>query len=94
LVERRPTPPGEVIDRLFLDAVLYHPRALRAAADLVGVDHLMFGTDHPFSIADPEANILAIRDEFSAGDALRVLAESAIALYGGADQGVTRLLVD
>jgi len=94
LVERMPTPPGEVIDRLFLDAVLYHPRALRAAADLVGVDHLMFGTDHPFSIADPEANILAIRDEFSAGDALRVLAESAIALYGGADQGVTRLLVD
>ncbi len=82
LVDRMPTPPSEVIHQLFLDAVLYHPRALRAAADLVGVGHLMFGTDHPFSIADPEANIAAIREEFDDQDALRVLAGSAITLYG------------
>ena len=85
LIDRMPTPPSAVFNQLFLDAVLYHPRALRAAADLVGVDHLMFGTDHPFSIADPEANIAAIREEFSKPDAIKVLAESAIALYGVAD---------
>jgi predicted TIM-barrel fold metal-dependent hydrolase len=81
LVERMPTPPSEVLDQLFLDAVLYHPRALRAAADLVGVDHLMFGTDHPFSISDPAANISAIREEFTSPDAVRVLAAAAVDLY-------------
>lgn len=81
LVDRMPTPPSEVIDRLFLDAVLYHPRALQAAADLVGTNHLMFGTDHPFSIADPAANISAIHDAFGSSDAISVLAESAVKLY-------------
>ena len=81
LAQRMPTPPSDVLDRLFLDAVLYHPRALLAAADLVGVGHLMFGTDHPFSISDPAANIAAIRDAFNDGDAVRVLAAAAIDLY-------------
>lgn len=81
LVDRMPTPPSEVLDRLFLDAVLYHPRALQAAADLVGTDHMMFGTDHPFSIADPAANISAIQDAFGSRDAISVLAESAVKLY-------------
>ena len=81
LADRMPTPPSDVIDRLFLDAVLYHPRALQAAADLVGVNHLMFGTDHPFSISDPQANIDSIREAFADPDALRVLAGAAISLY-------------
>jgi predicted TIM-barrel fold metal-dependent hydrolase len=81
LADRMPTPPSAVIDRLFLDAVLYHPRALQAAADLVGVGHLMFGTDHPFSISDPQMNIESIREAFSEPDALRVLAGAAIVLY-------------
>lgn len=81
LVDRMPTPPSDVVDRLFLDSVLYHPRALLTAADLVGTDHLMFGTDHPFSIADPVANVAAIRSAFDDQDALAVLATSAIDLY-------------
>ena len=81
LIDRMPTPPSAVLDRLFLDAVLYHPRALLAAADLVGVDHLMFGTDHPFSISDPAANITAIASAFDDADSVRVLAGAAIDLY-------------
>ena len=80
-------PPSEVLERLFLDAVLGHPRALRAAADLVGVDHLAFGTDHPFSIADPEANLAAIREAFDPPDAARLLSGVAIDLYGIKDSG-------
>jgi len=81
LVDAMPTPPSEVLDRLFLDAVLYHPRALLAAADLVGVKHLLFGTDHPFSISDPAINIEAIREAFGAEDAACVLAGAALELY-------------
>ena len=54
----------------------------RAAADLVGVGHLSFGTDHPFSVADPQANLRAIREAFSQPEAAQVLAGSAIDLYG------------
>lgn len=82
LAEAAPTPPSSILDRLFLDAVLYHPRALRAAADLVGVGHLAFGTDHPFSIADPDANLDAIRDAFGEPEVVRVLAGTALELYG------------
>ncbi len=81
LVESLPTPPSAVMQKLFLDAVLYHPRALIAAADLVGVDHLMFGTDHPFSISDPAVNIAAIREAFTSADAIKVLSGAAIELY-------------
>lgn len=78
---RMPTPPSDVTSRLFLDAVLYHPRALQAAADLVGVEHLAFGTDHPFSIADPAANVDAIRDAFDDAGAEALFSRSAIDLY-------------
>lgn len=82
LSRRAETPPSSVLDRLFLDAVLYHPRALRAAADLVGVGHLAFGTDHPFSISDPDTNLEAIREAFTEADAARVLADTALELFG------------
>lgn len=82
LSRRAETPPSSVLDRLFLDAVLYHPRALRAAADLVGVHHLAFGTDHPFSISDPGTNLEAIREAFAEQDAARVLAGTALELFG------------
>ena len=64
LAARAPEPPSGVLGRLFLDAVLYHPRALQAAADLVGTEHLALGTDHPFSIVDPVANLAAIDEAF------------------------------
>ncbi len=51
--------PSESLRRLYLDAVVYHPRALRAVMDLVGAERAAFGTDHPFSIADPVANLSA-----------------------------------
>ena len=58
---RLPSPPSDSFRRLYLDAVVYHERALRATVDLVGADHVSFGTDHPFSVADPQANLAAIR---------------------------------
>lgn len=78
---RLPQTPSDSLKRLFFDAVLYHPRSLTAAADLVGVDRLAFGTDHPFSVADPARNLRAIREAFDADGAERVLAGAARALF-------------
>lgn len=41
-------PPSHYLKNLYYDAVSYHPAALAAAANLVGWNRLMFGTDHPF----------------------------------------------
>jgi predicted TIM-barrel fold metal-dependent hydrolase len=82
LAGRAPAPPSSVLARLFLDAVLYHPRALRTAADLVGTERLAFGTDHPFSIADPVANLGSIAEAFDDADARRVLGGTALELFG------------
>lgn len=76
-----PVPPVEQMRRLYLDAVVYHPRALTAAADLVGVAHMAFGTDHPFSIADPAENLAAIRQAFTESEAQEVLSGTASRLF-------------
>ncbi len=74
--------PSEALERLYLDALVYHPRSLRAAADLVGPQKLVFGTDHPFSIANPEASIVAIEESFDSKDAKDVLGLNAQRIFG------------
>lgn len=66
----------EGIRRLLLDAVLYDPSAVRLAADLVGSDQLLFGTDHPF-----QSNCLqiqkSVRSALSEDESERVLGGGA-----------------
>lgn len=78
---RRDLPPTSALSRLFLDALVYHPRALRAAADLVSTRQMVFGTDHPFAIADPATNVRAIAETFGPGEAGDVFAETARRIF-------------
>lgn len=77
-----PEAPSTYIAKLFLDAVVYHPRALEAVAEIVGDDRIVFGTDHPFSIADAQANVDAIAATFDGDAQVRVMSQSAIELFG------------
>ena len=72
-------PPSEALRGIYMDAVLYHSRALLTTIDFVGTDHVLFGTDQPFSISDPSAN----REAISVGqeDAERILSGNAIQLF-------------
>jgi aminocarboxymuconate-semialdehyde decarboxylase len=79
--KRLPDPPSRSLARLHVDCLLYHQRAMGAAADLVGTDRMAFGSDHPFSVADPAANLRAIDTAFSGVDRENVLARSAIDLF-------------
>lgn len=78
---RRPLPPSSALSRLYLDALVYHPRALRAVADLVSTQRMVFGTDHPFAIADPEVNIRSIRETFGDSEAQSVFSRTAQRLF-------------
>ena len=78
---RRQLSPTSALSRLYLDALVYHPRALRAVADLVSPQQMVFGTDHPFAIADPEVNIASIRETFGSTEARNVFSVTAQRLF-------------
>jgi aminocarboxymuconate-semialdehyde decarboxylase len=72
--------PFEYLDNFLFDTVLYDPRPLRFLLDLVGPDNVVFGTDHPFDIADAGGikTVKAIDDAI----ATKVLESNAVAAYG------------
>jgi predicted TIM-barrel fold metal-dependent hydrolase len=80
--ERLPVPPTEDLRKLFLDALVYEAGALRAAASLVGVSRMAFGTDHPFSVSDPQRSLRAIDEAFAGADREAVRSRSAEAFFG------------
>lgn len=61
LRDRLPYPPSRDLEKLYLDSIVFHERSLHAAIDLVGGERLLYGTDHPFSIADPTVNAAALQ---------------------------------
>lgn len=75
-------PLRESARRLLLDAALYEADAVAMAADLVGPDRLLFGTDHPFPNADVARISHAIRSGLSdAAAATQVMGAAALAWY-------------
>jgi aminocarboxymuconate-semialdehyde decarboxylase len=73
--------PSSEFSKLFLDAVVYAPAPLRTAADLVGPSQLLFGTDHPFAIADVAGNLATIEKALAATDVQTVCATTAAVLF-------------
>ena len=49
-------PPSEALARVYVDTIVYGDGPLSAMRDLVPDAHAMYGTDHPFSVADPQIN--------------------------------------
>ncbi|KAI9318654.1 hypothetical protein BX666DRAFT_1876838 [Dichotomocladium elegans] len=41
-------PPSYYLKKLYYDAVIYHTTGVKATADFVGPENMLFGTDHPF----------------------------------------------
>jgi predicted TIM-barrel fold metal-dependent hydrolase len=54
--------PSERFAQLYTDTVCGWPPALRSVFDLVGTDHVMFGSDYPFWEARPTLDTVAMAD--------------------------------
>jgi predicted TIM-barrel fold metal-dependent hydrolase len=82
--KRLPVPPSEALSGLWVDSVVYHRRALHAAADLVGMDRILFGTDHPFFKDSPEDIFATVADAFSEDQRSReaVASQNAVSFFG------------
>lgn len=78
---RREEAPSDGLSRLYFDALVYHPRGLRTIADLAGTRRMVFGTDHPFAIADPSVNVESIWSTFDSPAASCILGSNAERLF-------------
>jgi aminocarboxymuconate-semialdehyde decarboxylase len=47
-------PPGEYLSRFYFDTCSQSPESVEFTIRLAGPDRVMFGTDYPFEIGDPE----------------------------------------
>ncbi|WP_369227458.1 amidohydrolase family protein [Streptomyces sp. R39] len=73
--------PSSYLRRMWFDALVYTPRALRHLVEEVGADRVVLGTDHPFDmgVTDPVARLdaagldPAARDAIAGGNALGLL---------------------
>ncbi|MGW3408694.1 amidohydrolase family protein [Streptomyces sp. NPDC000888] len=79
-------PPSAYLKRMWFDALVYTPRALRALVEEVGVDRVVLGTDFPFDMGvdDPVARLDAAglspadRAAVAGGNALDLLLKGRI----------------
>ncbi|HMM41514.1 MAG TPA: amidohydrolase family protein [Thermomicrobiales bacterium] len=75
-------PPSEVLERLYLDTTGASSTAIELAGDLVGEDHLLFGSDYPHVVGDLAGGIAAIESSVSRRHRGKILGDNAAALYG------------
>jgi aminocarboxymuconate-semialdehyde decarboxylase len=73
-------PPFDYIRNFLFDTILYDPRPLRFLIELVGADNVVFGTDHPFDIADVGG--IEYAKAIDETTAAKVLESNALAAYG------------
>jgi aminocarboxymuconate-semialdehyde decarboxylase len=73
--------PSEHLRLIYTDTVCVWQPALRSALDLVGDEHMMFGSDYPFW--DPRRTLATLADAgLDAVTAARVSSRNARAVYG------------
>ncbi|MFF3505434.1 amidohydrolase family protein [Streptomyces sp. NPDC003247] len=79
-------PPSSYLRRMWFDALVYTPRALRRLVEEVGADRVVLGTDHPFDmgVTDPVDRLDAAglapaeRDAIAGGNALDLLLKGRV----------------
>jgi aminocarboxymuconate-semialdehyde decarboxylase len=71
-------PPSKLARQFWYDTILYDPASLSFLADAVGTDHIVVGSDYPFSIRQKQPGAFATRA--LANDA--VLADNAFGFLG------------
>lgn len=74
-------PPTHYLDQLYYDTCVLSPESVRFVVDIMGEGRVLFGSDYPFDVGDPEGKVAtpAIQGMDSAVQA-KVFRENALAL--------------
>jgi predicted TIM-barrel fold metal-dependent hydrolase len=73
-------PPSEYLRQIWLDAVSPLPQAIRYGCDLVGVDRMLYSSDHPW--VDPKLIVSCVEQmKLPAADERKIFAGNAAKLF-------------
>jgi len=75
-------PPSAYLRRVWYDALVYSPQALRHLVEVVGSDKVMLGTDYPFDMGVTDPVERASAAGLPAADLTAILSGNAAALFG------------
>jgi predicted TIM-barrel fold metal-dependent hydrolase len=75
-------PPSAYLRRIWYDALVYSPQALRHLVEVVGSDKVMLGTDYPFDMGVTDPVERAAAAGLPAADLTAILSGNAAALFG------------
>ena len=75
-------PPSAYLRRIWYDALVYTPQALRHLVEVVGADKVMLGTDYPFDMGVTDPVERAAAAGLPAADLTAILSGNAAALFG------------
>jgi len=75
-------PPSEYLRRLWYDALVYTPRALRHLVEAAGADKVVLGTDYPFDMGVTDPVERAAAAGLPAADLTAIMSGNAAALFG------------
>ena len=75
-------PPSAYLRRIWYDALVYSPPALRHLVEVVGSDKVMLGTDYPFDMGVTDPVERAAAAGLPAADLTAILSGNAAALFG------------
>jgi aminocarboxymuconate-semialdehyde decarboxylase len=77
-------PPSEYLDRLYYDTCALSVESNRFVVDTMGADRVMFGSDYPFDIGDPEGKrAVPMIDSLPAAEREKIYRGNAYAALGG-----------
>ncbi|HEY3882657.1 MAG TPA: amidohydrolase family protein [Trebonia sp.] len=83
-------PPSSYLRRLWYDALVYTPQALRHLVEVVGSDKVVIGTDYPFDMGVTDPVERAAAAGLPAADLTAILSGNAAALFGIGDRARDR----
>ena len=74
--------PTEYLRQIYVDSLVFTPEALRHLVAVVGVDHIMIGTDYPFPWVDATVDHILKTAGLSDGDRIAMAGGTAARLLG------------
>lgn len=76
-------PPSRYMKSLFYDTMVFQPLYLRHLIDVVGVDHVLLGTDYPFDMSETDPlGLVKATDGLDDNERAAISGGNAASLYG------------
>ncbi|MER7763979.1 amidohydrolase family protein [Streptomyces sp. NPDC097619] len=80
-----PLPPSAYTGRFSVDSAVFDPGALRLLVDVMGADHVLLGSDHPFPLGEEEIGRLVRDSALTEAEKEAVLGGNAVRFFGLTD---------